>query len=515
MVFLLNMKIDSQNNYYNSFCFKSYYKPLVRKVNSGYLHRADYLIPIIKDANSTLAKLEKAKNPLAKNLFEFLKKELRVLKFNQEEKSIVFSNGKSNFIVSTDGKNSITFQEQSKETGAIEKTLETANIKVVNQSDSIKRVELAEDFMKKVLDCIDFALLKYRKIVSKTENSELIKNVDITPVLSTSENDFVSSENIKQGVLTPELISALNEIEKVYTTIFADLQSLSNPGTRSHLKNAYYNIIKSPRGSRIIGFKKDGYNMFVNYTNDHTKKYLILQKITEDGICQNLILNKEGKAYKQKALPCLKENSATVEFYTQSEIESDEFKNLVFDAKKELIGYSEFIKEKLDMKDDRDARLSTSQIGTFTPEVLGLCEEAKDKFNLCKTALATIHDKNKKEKAKDVFGIIARAGSPSFILKNVTKEKDDLQISFPIVNGIQCTKILVLEGVDSIKNSFFIMEDKLVKFEAKKLGRSIRIDNKLNYYSQEELDSFGIDTHLRTIIQKLESITEGIYSKNF
>ena len=59
------------------------------------------------------------------------------------------------------------------------------------------------------------------------------------------------------------------------------------------------------------------------------------------------------------------------------------------------------------------------------------------------------------------------------------------------------------------------MEDKLVKFEAKKLGRSIRIDNKLNYYSQEELDSFSIDTHLRTIIQKLESITEGIYSKNF
>lgn len=505
------MKIETPNNYYNKINFKSYYKPLVRKVNPEYLRRADYLIPIIKHANSTIEKLDKTQNPVAKNLLEFIKKEVKIFKFLPTEKTIIFNNGKSNYIVSTNNIDSITLQEQNKTTGAIEKSISSSGRKIISQSESISRVEFANDFLQNFLDYIDFALLKYRKIVSKPENIEIIKLSEIENKTNLSTNTIEE----KSGVLPPELIIALNNIKKIYTKIFDNLNSIPNPGTRSHTKNSYYNIIKSPRGSRTIGFQKEGYNLFVNYTNDHLKKHLVIQKILPDNNTKNFIFNDDGKAYKQKALSCLKQYKGSVKTYTQAEIENAEFKKLIQEVQKELTNYSDFIEEKINMKNSRQERLTTSDIGKLDSDTLKICSIVKTNYEDCKRALVSIHDKKKKERAKDVLGISARAGSPSFILKNITKQNEDLQISFPVVDGIQCTKILILEGIDIIKQSFFIMEDKLVKFEAKKLGRSARIDNKLNYYSQDEINSFNINEYLKLIQEKLKNITKRISDRDF
>lgn len=515
MSFELNMNIYTQPK--TNISFQSQYKPLVRKINPEVIKRAEYLIPFVNEANNTLHSLEQASNsPVVKKLFDFIKKELKLFRFNEDENSLTFDNGKTNLIIKTPDIDSITLEEQDKESGAIKYSIETHKRKIISQSETLKRVDLAENFLQQFLDSVDFSLLKFRRIVSKPENIYIIK--DLKEIIEKQPSEQTTTENQKtlpKSVLPNSILKEMEEISKYYKQIFEDLSSITNPSTRSRWKNDYYNITASPRGSRAIGFQKEGYKLLVNYANDHLQEYLILQKITNNEDVTNFILGMNGKAYKQKALACLKEQAKSVEFYTQEEIDSPEFKNILLETKHELAKYSEYIQGRMKMKDERFERLSTSEIGNIDENTLKLVQEVKFTYEKCKESLASIHDKEKKSLAKDYFGISSRAGSPSFILRNITDEHEDLQISFPIVDNKTCTKILLLEGVDSIKNSFFIMDNKLVKFEAKKLGRSARIDNKLNYYSQNEIESFGLDSHLNKILARLNTIINGITHKEY
>ena len=105
--------------------FKGYYRPAVKSINSTYVKRADYLISILNDANIVLKKLNKAKmDGNVKKLLDYITSELKISKFNQTDNTIVFNNGNSNFIVATDGINRITLQEQNKDNGAIDKTIQ-------------------------------------------------------------------------------------------------------------------------------------------------------------------------------------------------------------------------------------------------------------------------------------------------------------------------------------------------------------------------------------------------------
>ena len=500
--------------------FKGYYRPAVKSINSTYVKRADYLISILNDANIVLKKLNKAKmDGNVKKLLDYITSELKISKFNQTDNTIVFNNGNSNFIVATDGINRITLQEQNKDNGAIDKTIQIENKNITNKSETMKQIDIAEDFLQRLLDAVDFSLLKFRRITSKEENLKIINSAENfikNHIVAQNEKELpLLNEDLKAGILPKELLDITDEIETIYKEIFSALNSVPNPVTRSKLKNGYYNIIKANRGTRNLGFKKDNYSIFVNFTNDHSKRYLILQHIYDNGEKANLIVNKGGKAYKQKVMQCLNYEGGKVEFYSQEEVDSPKFKARLVETRNELNGYLEFIKERINLKNKKQELRSTSDVGIVSNEALELCKKAEQAYNDSKTVLATLHDVTKKNKAKDFFGISAKKGSPSFILRNITDKKEDLQISFPIIDKIKCTKILVLEGINSIKQSFFIRKNNLVKFEAKKLGKSIRKEYKIHYYSQKEIDSFNLEKHLKSIVNKLEIITNGIYQKEY
>ena len=71
MSFELSMNIYTQPK--TNISFQSQYKPLVRKINPEVIKRAEYLIPFVNEANSTLHSLEQASNsPVVKKLFDFI-----------------------------------------------------------------------------------------------------------------------------------------------------------------------------------------------------------------------------------------------------------------------------------------------------------------------------------------------------------------------------------------------------------------------------------------------------------
>lgn len=507
-------KFNSDNRGQN-IAFSSYYRPQ-KKLNPEFLQRADYLISIVNDAHRTLSVLNNADNSAAKSLLNLLKTELHLSKFfESKEKTVVFNNGSSNFIITTDGNKVITLSEQNKINGAVEKTIKTSDRVIIDQSESLKNVKNAEEFLQKILDCVDFILLKYRRIMDKSENKLVLqKSIDSIkkPVVSGKQIDGSVDKKVS---LSPEILSLVKEIESTYIKIFDRFESIKNPGTRSRWKNEFYNIVKTPRGSRILGFKDDKFNMFINYTNDHLKRYLVLQYVYDDQTISNIILAKDGAVYKHKMLSCLKDTASEVEYYAQEEVDSPDFKTKLLLAKKNLSEYLDYLEERMDLKDKRMARLSTAEVGVIPAYVLDLCNQVKKSYKESKEAFSSIHDPDLRKSAKDFFNVYSKAGSPSFILRNITSKNEDLQISFPVINKIECLKILVLEGFNSIKESHFIMEDKLVKFEAKSLGRSKKADNKFNFYSQEEIDAFNLEEYLNVSLARLQKITKGIYNKEY
>lgn len=133
----------------------------------------------------------------------------------------------------------------------------------------------------------------------------------------------------------------------------------------------------------------------------------------------------------------------------------------------------------------------------------------------CKDELAKLNESDLKNRAKDALDIECKKGSPSMILKNATPNNESLQISFPIINKERCTKILALKGDNQIKKSFLMQGDKLVKFEAKTLGRSKRNDNKFNYYTNEEIKKSGLRGYLKNLSERLDYIVASLKNKQY
>ena len=149
MSFELSMNIYTQPK--TNISFQSQYKPLARRVNPEVIKRAEYLIPFVNEANSTLHSLEQASNSaVVKKLFDFIKKELKLFRFNEDENSLTFDNGKTNLIIKAPDNDSITLEEQDKESGAIKHSIETHQRKIVSQSETLKRVDLAENFLQHI-----------------------------------------------------------------------------------------------------------------------------------------------------------------------------------------------------------------------------------------------------------------------------------------------------------------------------------------------------------------------------
>ena len=96
--------------------------------------------------------------------------------------------------------------------------------------------------------------------------------------------------------------------------------------------------------------------------------------------------------------------------------------------------------------------------------------------------------------------------SPTLIFKNMSLTGEEIHLAFPKLHGKVCTKILVISQNGDIKNSWFIEDDKLVKFNASNQRRSKRSDTITHYYSKEEIDNSGLKEVLERLKSRLSTI---------
>ena len=434
------------------------------------------------------SQLQKALQEIRKNtgLSEIMSDTVSIQK---ENKIIVFSS-KDLF--------SFNISQKDTKTNTIDKNIVISG-RIIEEANGFENnIDSINKFLKGVCDMFDFPLLKLRQML---KSDALIK--------------FFETFS-KRPSLKPENIAITNEIKNIFKEIYNNLDSVENVPSRSHIKNGYEKIKKGVHGTRRLEFNKIGRNKedySVNIVSDRQSiPNLVIRVTDESNVTKNIIIEPDGKVLKSKNIgrKCDLSEGKPPQYYSQKELDSLDITEHLTTLKDELENYNNYIVKRIEQYNIFSANRTTTSIGLIDEQAKNLIQEIQIKYEKLKTAIYNLKSADSKNKAKKKLSIYSKAGSPSFVFKELTPYSEDIQISFPIIKGKPSTKILVLGHNNKIKKSLFTQDDKLVKFNATSTGRSKRTEHKFNYYSQKEIEESGLNKYLKIVNKRLDEILEEI-----
>lgn len=303
-----------------------------------------------------------------------------------------------------------------------------------------------------------------------------------------------------------------NEFNQVYNTLNSKQLSVN---TRSLIKNGYEKIDKGLAGSRrltFIGLGPNGANAGVNFATFQGYEFMQIRLTDKLGKVQDLIVNSQGKvtrtsvAFKDKL--SLAMDSKT---YTRQELDDIEFVPMLQRLKKELGEYNQYLEARLNKTSEWKER-------QYQPENIGSLANEKELINTLYEGYTKYKDTfkqvqfYKREQLLSEIGFETKRGNPSIIMRSVGENSENIHLSFPMFLGKRAAKIQLLGENDSVKKVFYILDDKLVRFDAEDIHSAIRDDRKLRYYSEEEIERFGVKKYLSVINEHLQKANETVES---
>lgn len=348
------------------------------------------------------------------------------------------------------------------------------------------------DFIAQTLDKLDFPLLQIRKLL---RNNNIIQTVI----------DRLSP----QGILKKEDAVTVEDIKRLFAEIHSEIARVQNPTTKTKIKYGYPSIAKKGKRPSEIEFEnidKFGKGYSVNIVTDRKSNPYLVIKVNNNNNPFYYIINSENQVLKEMNLSRVLKIGEHQTYYTQEELNSYSVGMNLSDVKKELEKYKEYLQKSISQYETNKIKYSTGEIGVINPKDLKLITEVRELFSACKAKMLKIKDMPRKKAFKEKYGVDTIMSSPCLIFRDITPLHESIVLSFPVVNGKQCTKIILWGQNDNIKNSLFIEEDKLVKFQAKSIGRSIRKEIKTNYHTQEEIDNSNLSNYLNLVKSRLDAI---------
>lgn len=371
---------------------------------------------------------------------------------------------------------------------------ETRELQIKNSivSGSKSAKEDIGTLLESILDTIDFPILKLRRFFAQGELSTLIEKLSPKAKMNTKCTEI--AEELK--TLFQEIHTALSSIPDNYTKI--------------KIRNGYPAITSGQAKSRQLDFQQIGIpkrDYSINFIKDRKNTPLLVISIQEsENSAQHIIINPDNQAMKEVNINRIYHFGDKTAYYSQSELDSWDFKDKLTTLRDELVKYKDYLGKSISVKNSVREFYSTSEAGCIDKESLKLIKNIKTLFDACKAKMLKIKDAPRKDAFKKRYKIDTIMSSPSLIFKNTSQTGESIHLSFPKLNGEICTKILIVSQNNDIKKSYFIQNDKLVKFNASSLGRSKRQDTVTNYYSQEDIDNSGLREVLGFLKSRLSVI---------
>lgn len=381
-----------------------------------------------------------------------------------------------------------------------------------------------EDVAGEILDDADGRLLDIkRKYDIKTPapflpdelTSEKIQQLN--KMLHTAPRNF----GIKNfGQIDEKCQKVVSEIVKKFQDIKILFKKIPNDASRFNVRSYYKNYDTKQSSKNILPFLNIGpkdETISVFYTTHKHKPYVAVKVKNNLNEELNFVISKEGTV--QRNLPyrnadyentCKRKNSIP-DYLTQKEIDdSDLFKYLKC-LNKELVLFKAHTKNWLKTQADFKKKHVNKNVATLEMYSESLEDISQNFQKYKKNVVKYIPKLEERNKFKKDNNVSTELSTTAVTLKNITPEGYDLRLSYPIIPNKTATQILVMDG-ERVDKSFYILDNKLLKFDIKKKSdRFIHYNRKMYFYDRQYVQKSELDKYLEILCTKIQELNEKLY----
>lgn len=375
-----------------------------------------------------------------------------------------------------------------------------------------------DEYLESILDLLSVKMSDLRSactknmpkpyIPTKLEQKKLDK-INKAISITVPENSLIATISGRELDLCKEVLTQFKMVKEVY-------KKFNNPITRSNVKARYSNYDLANSNANTCAFQK-GYmgNPFqISVSQVSGEDYIIIRTLLKDNSSHIFTINPKGQVqknmpYEVKILSTgIRKRTATKpEFYSQEELKDKNLETLLVRASKEL----EKLAKHGEMNLKNHAKFAEEHINIgigSTKHLSPLIDEIFASIEIFKQSVRNIFGNlpGRNDLRKEFNIDWSRRG---IRINDATKEGKDLRLTFPFVLGKRATQLLVTDKDDKVYKTFFILDDKLVKFNVKNIGDEFSHPTRQQYYfSQRVIDNSRLKSYLKLIKSQLEMINK-------
>lgn len=431
------------------------------------------------------------------------------------EEGIRIIGRKSNHIISSPKPNLIRLTYLNKINGEAERIVSIYDKETFYEQTKFARLDDFEDDVSETLDFLNWKLISLRQkatppvpqpyIPTKDQKENLDK---INKALNKPKTDIVPVTDVFLGENETKLTK---EIIENFTATKDAFKKFNNNVTSYNVRTYYPNYISTDSGINTYAFKAIGpnqENISISLMTHKGKNYVML-KAYDEKKASAFVISETGtvqknmpyeKVYTEKSH---KRYDSVPEYYTQAELDKSSLGEYLACVNKELKSFEEHTVNWQKKQVDFIASHTNKDVGSLenlTPKINRIFKSIdKLKENLRKR-FPYLSDSEEFRQKNNINIEFSRRGVR---FPNITREKYDLRITFPSVQGKRATQILLMDG-EEIKQSFYILDEKLVKLEIKKLSDAFTHPNrKIYYHTQEYIENSRLEEFVNLISKTL------------
>lgn len=379
-----------------------------------------------------------------------------------------------------------------------------------------------EDFISEILDDIDSKFIDLKqKLSPKTPKPYIPSQTTSEKIaeLNRTLHTVPRSGGIKNfGLIDSDDMQMLENIIEQYRHIKALYKKIPNDASRYHVRSYYKNYVNPKTGKSSMPFKDIGpmgEPVSVSYITHRNRPYVILN--TTD------INNKEltyiisvSKGTVQRNLPyrakkygnVTKRKDSIPDYLTQEEINKSNLYAYLSCVNRELKLFAEHTQKWLDTQEYNKKYYSNTNVAS-TAHLNPIIEDiSKNFFEYKKKVLKNIPKLAERKQFKLDNGISPELSTSAVTFKNITSNRNDLRLSFPILPDKIATQVLLMNG-EKVLKSFYILDDKLLKIDIKKKSdRFLHYNRKMYFHDEEYFNNSNLPAYLELIQNKLHQLNE-------
>ena len=433
------------------------------------------------------------------------------------EEGIRLIGNNNNFIITVPEPGNLKLTFLNKTNGDAEKIVTIRNNSFFVQSKKILD-ENFEDNFEEVLNYIEEKIINLKSkilvksvkpyIPNKAEQKnldEINKQLRVYKIRPTT-TDFVSLNDFEMDFVK-SIIAKYQSIKDLYN-------KFNNPVTKSNVRKYYKNYDSTKSNANTMFFKEIGpesEDIGIGIITHKSKNFLFINVVPKNETSYAFVISENGSV--QKNLPyetvrtpsSKKRHDSFPDFYTEFELKRLNIQKFLECANDELKNFENHTINIQKRQEDFLAYHNNDNIGSLSnqmPKIEKIFSSIEDLKTNIRTRFKYLADSYSLLKDNGINIEFSRRG---ILFKNFTPENYDLKIIFPKLLNQQAVQIVLLDK-DSIVKSFYIIDEKLLKFDIKSLVTAFTHPTRQRYYhSQEYIDNSGLNGYIDSIIKTLRN----------